>query len=139
MQKKFFSFIALMVAFMMCVGSALAIENRASTTINSYNINLLAGKTSGEIRLSYDVRANKIADSLGLSSIEIYSSNGTLVETITGTSRNGLIQSDDFSHKGVYSYKGTSGTSYYMAVTLFAEIGDDYDSRVVTTSIVKAP
>jgi len=33
----------------------------------------------------------------------------------------------------------TSGIFYYANVKVFAKVGSEYDSRVITTSTVKAP
>ena len=52
---------------------------------------------------------------------------------------NGLVRSNASRHRSTYTYTGTSGTSYYAEVTVFAKIGSDYDSRTVTTATVKAP
>lgn len=125
-----------------CSGYALATSSdmlRASPTLNSYSAILKAGTTSGTVRISYDVIANKTASSVGISSIVIYKSNGDYVDTITGTERNGLIATKSVSHSSSYSYSGTSGTSYYAEVTVFATIDGVTDSRTVTTNTVKAP
>ena len=50
-----------------------------------------------------------------------------------------LVRSNASRHRSTYTYTGTSGTSYYAEVTVFAKIGSDYDSRTVTTATVKAP
>lgn len=112
---------------------------RASLTLSEYNAGLRAGSSSGEIRISYDVSATNIANSIGVSSITVYKSDGSYVATITGTIGNGLIIKSDSTHDGIYTYKGTSGASYYTKVTVFATIGSTSDSRTVTTSAVKAP
>lgn len=57
-----------------CSGYALATSAdmpRASPTLNSYSAILKAGTTSGTVRISYDVIANKTASSVGISSIVI--------------------------------------------------------------------
>lgn len=125
-----------------CSGYALAASPdmlRASPTLNSYSAILRAGATSGTVRISYDVIANKPASSVGISSIVIYKSNGDYVGTIIGTESNGLIASRSVSHTSSYTYSGTSGTSYYAEVTVFATIDGVTDSRTVTTNTVKAP
>lgn len=141
-MKRFFSVIfALTMVCVCCFSAAFAVnvDTRASLTLTNYEAMLKAGSRDGEIRINYDVTSSKAADSVGVSSIDIYKSNGSFVTTITGTTRNGLIAEDTSSNMGVHSYIGTSGTSYYAEVTVFAEIGSDYDSRTVTTATVKAP
>lgn len=141
-MKRTFTFALALTMVLTCFcGAALAatLSPRASLTLSSYEVMLKAGSKSGEIRINYDVTASKLADSLGVSSIEIYKSNGSYVTTITGSTSNGLICNNDVSHMGVYSYIGTSGVSYYAKVTVFATVGSVSDSRTVTTSTVKAP
>ena len=115
------------------------IDPRASRTLSEYNAGLRAGSSSGEIRISYDVSATNIANSIGVLSIAVYKSDGSYVATITGTTGNGLVINSGSTHDGVYTYKGVSGVSYYTKVTVFATIGSTTDSRTVTTSTVKAP
>lgn len=59
--------------------------------------------------------------------------------TVLGSTKNGLIESNSVSCSGTYSHTAVSGNSYYAVVTVFAEIGDKYDSRIITTEIVTAP
>lgn len=142
-MKRIVTFtLALTMLLTCCLGVASATntaDTRASLTISAYSASLRAGTNRGEIKISYDVNASKIADSVGVSSIVIYKSDGSRVTTITGSKSNGLICASDFGHDGVYSYTATSGASYYAKVTVFATIGSVSDSRTVTTSTVKAP
>lgn len=139
MLKRILSFFLSVVLAATLCGAAFAVEERASKTLSYYSVSCSAGSKNGELRISYDVRANKTADSVGVSSIELYSSNGIYMTTVLGSTDNGLINSNRISCMGTYSHTAVSGNSYYAAVTVFAEIGDDYDSRVVTTKIVTAP
>lgn len=139
MKKRFISFLLATFCILTLMGSTLAVENRASSTVAHYTITATAGSGSGKILVSYDVSSNGTADSLGVSSIEIYKSDGTYVTTINGSTSNGLVRNNSIRHRSSYTYTGTSGTSYYAEVTVFAKIGSDYDSRTVTTAAVKAP
>ena len=140
MKKRFLSFVLAVICMSsFCAGAAFATESRASTTLTNFPVSLVKGDKTGEIKIFYDVQAKQIADSVGVSSIEIYKSDGTYVTTITGSTSNGLIRSSASRHRSTYTYTGTSGTSYYAEVTVFAKIGSDYDSRTVTTATVKAP
>ena len=80
-----------------------------------------------------------MTEEVGIEEIKIYRSNGSLVTTIAGTTSNDLINTDVSMHAGSYPYTGTSGTSYYAEVTIFATVGSDSDSRTITTSTVEAP
>ena len=112
---------------------------RASPTLNAYSAIITKGSSTGKIVITYDVAANTIADSVGVSSMKIYKSDGSYVTTITATSLNGFTDSGVMSHRNSYTYTGTSGTSYYAEVTVFATIKGVTDSRTVTTNTVKAP
>lgn len=140
MKRIFSAILALSIAFTCCYGGVFAkgAQTRASLTLSAYSAGLKAGSSGGTISISYDVQASKWADSVGVESIAIYRSNGSYVTTIAGTTSNGLICADSNIHKGTYSYVGTSGVSYYAKVTVFAEVGANYDRRTVTTSTVKA-
>lgn len=139
MLKRTFSFIlSLMLVTTLC-SVTFAVEDRASTTLSSYEVSCKAGTKNGELRFSYEVCAKKTADSVGVSSIELYSSGGVYMTTILGNDKNGLTESDSVICKGTYSHTAVPGNSYYAIVTVFAQIGDDYDSRMVSTKIVTAP
>lgn len=142
-MKKIISMIlALSIACALCIGSVSAselVETRANTTIADCSVSIEAGSKSGKVVISYTVRANQPADSLGISSIVIYDSNDKYVTTIQGSTRNGLIESKSIRCRGDYTYTGTSGKTYYAVVTAFAKIGSQSDELEITTGSVKAP
>ncbi len=141
-MKKHILFLGLAVVFALslCCGFAEAAETRASITLSLFPISVSKGSpSSGEIKITYDVRASQRADEVGISSIKIYTSDDIYVTTITGSAANGLIAANTVRHNSMYTYKGTSGFSYYAVVTVFATVGSDSDSRVVQTDVVKAP
>jgi hypothetical protein len=140
MKKRLFPFVlSVILVFSFCNISTFAVEDRASKTLNYYNVGCKAGSTSGTINISYDVQANSIADSVGIESIVLYSSTGVYMTTILGSTQNGLIKTNNGSNVGTYTQTVVPGNSYYAIVTVFAEIGDNYDSRKVSTNIVTAP
>ncbi len=130
---------ALILAFSLCTGIAMAVEPRASATLSSYSVTVKKGTSDGTIKFTCDVCANSIAESLGTSKIDIYKGNGEYVTTITGTTDNGLIGSDNGRFVGFYTYQGTAGTSYYGVATIFATIKGVSDERTVTSNTVTAP
>lgn len=140
-MKRIFSFgLALVISVSCCMSIAFAtnpIEPRASLTLSRYSVDLVAVDSRGVIGIGYDIRSNKQATSIGIETIEIYTQNGSYVTTITGTTRNGLVRTNRGIHKGTYEYALTSGVSYYAKITVFAEVGSDYDSRTITTGTVK--
>ncbi len=140
MKKRCLAFLlALSLVTAFCAVPVFALEERASKTLTSYLGVMKAGNKSGELRISYEVYANDYADSVGVSSIALYNSQGVYMTTILGSTDNGLIEENDFSCIGTYSHTAVSGNSYYASITVFAKIGDDYDSRKIVTSTVTAP
>ncbi len=133
MKKLISAILVLTVMFSLCTIGAHAVEARASLTITTATASAKAGSRTGEINITYNVRSSKSADSIGVESIAIYKSGGGYVTTIDGTTANGR------QHTNTTTYKGVSGTSYYAVVTLYAEVGSEYDSTTITTSTVKAP
>ena len=142
-MKRFFSMILAIMLFTTCCSSTVLaandIEPYASLTLSYYYVELSAGDSRGTLYIDFNVTSNKLADSIGVEEIKVYKSNGTLVSTIAGTTSNGLIRNNYNIHNSAYKYKGTSGTSYYAEVTIFATVGSDSDSRTITTSTEEAP
>lgn len=142
MKRIFSTTLVLAMLFTCCGGVAFAAEvpdMRASLTLSSYGASATAGSSRGVIAINYEVRSSKLADSLGVESIVIYKSNGDYVTTITGSTDNGLIRANGSIKAGEYTYRLTSGVSYYAEVTVFARVGSEYDSRTVTTGTVRVP
>lgn len=125
--------------YTLCGISAEASSLRASPTLNAYNAIATQSSSKGKIVITYDVAANTEADSLGVSQMVIYKSDDSYVTTIYPTSLNNFKASNTVRHRASYTYTGTSGTSYYAEVTVFATIDGVTDSRTVTTNTVKAP
>lgn len=134
--------LSLALSISCCCSSAFAAtisEPRASLTLSNYNVTLDPGNSSKEISFTFYLYASKTADSIGVETIKIYKSNGSLVKTITGTTGNGLISTNDFMYVDSYDCLLTSGVSYYAEVTIFARLGSTSDSRTITTATVTAP
>lgn len=135
--------LAALFALTCCFGSALAnggIMPMSSPTIMGQSASMKSGYQSGELRISYNINAVKSADEVGVSSIELYKSDGSYVDTIYGSTDNGLVRTSAIKNVGTYSYTDAeSGKYYYAVVTLYATIGDLSDSVEITTATVKAP
>ena len=134
--------LSLALAISCCCASAFAassLETRASVVLCDYNVALAPGNTSGKVTLDFLLFANTTADSIGIEAIEIYKSNGSYVKTITGTTGNGLIVTNQLVHIASYDCSLTFGVSYYAAVTFFTKAGSISDSRTITTTTVTAP
>lgn len=134
--------VALAICVALCTGFSFACDNsafRASPTLSEYNAKVSAGYASGDVIVSFDVEANVEGESVGVSSIKIYTTSSGYVTTIRGTAYNGLIGANTALHRSSYTYHGLSGVSYYAEVTVFATIDGVTDSRTITTNTVQAP
>lgn len=109
---------------------------RESPTIASHNVWLFSGDGKGEITVSYDVSASIWADSIGVERIRFYTEDGDYVDSVTGTTSNGLVCNNTGYHGGDFDYTLPSGERYYAEVTIFAEYKGVYDSRTRTTNTV---
>lgn len=142
-MKKFrFIANAVSLVLMLCVLSGItanASPLRASPTLNAYNAIATQGSSAGKIVITYDVTANITADSLGVSQMKIYKSDGSYVTAIYATALNNFKASNTVRHRSSYTYTGISGTYYYAEVTVFATIDGVTDSRTITTNTVQAP
>lgn len=135
MKKRLLSMtLAVLFSLALCSGAALAVEPRASLTLSSYTATATVGNKEGEVKFTYEVKASMVADEVGISSVKIYKADGTYVTTISGTTTNGLIQTNAAHHSSTYTYKGTSGVSYYAVMTAYAKIGSNSDTRTMTTN-----
>lgn len=121
----------------LCGGALAAVQG--STTLLAYGVWAYAGDNSGELDIDYEISANYPADSIGISTLKIYKSDGTYVTTIYGNTTNRLMATNKADINRTYTYKGTPGTTYYAVATVEATIGSDYDSRIVTTNTATAP
>ena len=109
---------------------------RASPTLGGYNVWLFSGSGKGEIIVSYEVSASIWADSLGVERIRFYTEDGDLVDTVYGSTSNGLVRNNYSFHMADFDYDLPSGEDYYAEVTVFAEYKGVYDSRTITTNTV---
>lgn len=138
-MKRIFASVLLMgmILSSSVVVSATEIQPfRESPTLSSYNVWLFSGSGKGEIIVSFDIAANRWADSIGVERIRFYTEDGDLVDTVDGTTSNGLVRSDYGIHVGDFDYTLPSGESYYAEVVVFAEYKGVYDSRTRTTNTV---
>ena len=109
---------------------------RASPTLSSYLVWLFAGSEKGEVIVSFDIKASIWADSMGVECIQFYTEDGELVDTVYGSTSNGLVRNNHSFHMADFEYDLPSGEDYYAEVTVFAEYNGVYDSRTVITNTV---
>ncbi len=142
MKKRIFPLFAVLVLVITSSATAIAAENnslRSSPTLAIYSAKLTQGSRSGNIIISYDVSANTLAEEVGVATIKVYEAGGDCAATITGSIWNNLLLTDSVDHRSSYTYKGTSGTTYYTVVTVTATIDGVTDTRDITTNSVTAP
>lgn len=140
-MKRLISSLLLCVLIFSCCGSALAVDDdmlRSSYTLTAHRAYVTTGSNTGEIKINYEVGASKLSSPIGVSSIVIYKADKSYVTTIRGSTSNGLMVNSDTKKSGSYTYKGTSGVSYYAVVTMSATAGSEYDSETVTTGTARA-
>lgn len=134
--KRWVSILLVLSLSLVLLCSFAGANTYASDYLAQYGAALIATETKGKYDIYYDVTATRTSDTIGVSKIKIYKSDGTYVTTITGTTSNGLLIEQDFVHAGVYTRYGVSGTSYYAEVTFFAERGGGSDSKTVKTNTI---
>ena len=111
MKQLFSSTLVAVMVIACCYGSVSALEApdmRASLTLSSYNVGLTAGDSAGMISISYDVQSNKLASSIGVETVDIYKADGSYVTSITGSTSNGLIETNSDICKSYYDCQLTS-------------------------------
>lgn len=123
--------------------SVLVLPVTAATASSAYiwvtSATLTQGSTAGTIRVNYSITGMGRMDSIGVSKIEVYKSNGVKYRTIYGSVSNGLILNNRASATGSYDISCVAGTSYYCKVTLIAAKDGGYDTVTIQTSTVVAP
>ena len=106
----------------------------ASDYLRSYDASLSTGSCSGQISLSFSASAYDSMSSIGVSSIAVYTAEGSYVKTISGSTSNGLLASRSYSHDGTYSISVTPGQEYYLRLTFVARDSYSGDSKSYTTN-----
>lgn len=130
-------FIALLVVGMFPISAFAAIQE--SEYINSYSVGLSQGSSNGQLKLSYNIIGTGTMDTIGITKIVVYKSNGAKYKTIYGSLTNGLLEQNTFSAFGVYSISVTAGNSYICQVTFYSAKNGGYDTRTVFTNTVALP
>lgn len=144
-MKRFIAFLAVLALMAGCLGTAYAAAPdpdgpQASPTLSSYSASLHPGDYKGELKITFMVTATDKASSLGVSYFKVYrASDDYLMDTVLGTEENGLKGTGP-SHAYTYIYDGLpGGVEYYVIISIFAQIGNTYDSRTLTLSPVRTP
>ena len=138
MNRKISKILSFMLVFTMLLSVAgFTAAARASAQLSSYSANLF-DVGNGDIDIEFTVTGMGTMDELGVKTIKVYKSNGTLVKTFSYTSYDEMMGYDTGRHSGVVTYSGTEGQKYYAVVTFYGKNSAGSDSRTYTTSTVTA-
>ena len=85
MIKKFISVILVASIICFCFSLPASAQMNASEYIAITYAGLGQGTSSGQLRVNYSITGTKTMDTIGVSKIQVYKSNGTLYQTIYGT------------------------------------------------------
>ena len=137
-MRRIIAFFMTLCMLLTCSGAASATDAEpfASLTLSRYVAEALPGDSRGEIIISFNVKSSKPSATLGIESIDFYTRDGGFVDSVSGTTSNELVKTNSSIHSSDFVYSLPSGEYYYAEVTIFAQVGSDYDSRTVTTSTV---
>lgn len=146
LNSRFIALLCVICIFMGSTVSAFAaapseeeLSPQASYYLGTYTA-WAVRSSSDEVYVYYDVTATKTIGCLGAKLIVIEMKDGsdwTPVKTYTGTTSNGMLALNDYTHSGAKVYQGTSGTQYRAVVTIFGGSSTtNGDSRIVTTNTV---
>ena len=85
-----------MCMFLSCNGMALAadVDPFASLTLSRYVVAALSGDSRGEIIISFNVKSSKPLATLGVESIDFYTKDGDFVDSVSGSTSNGLVRTN---------------------------------------------
>lgn len=137
-MRRIIAFFMTLCMLLACSSAAFAtdVEPFASLTLSRYVAEALSGDSRGEIIISFNVKSSKPSATLGIESIDFYTKDGDFVDSVSGTTSNELVKTNSSIHSSDFVYNLPSGKYYYAEVTIFAQVGSEYDSRTVTTSTV---
>lgn len=95
-MRRWRIFIALCVSVVLiCIAGAQAYaQTRACDYVARYSVSAHQGENRGQIDIDCNISANWAVPKIGVSTIEIYKSDGSHVTTIQGTTSNGLLSSE---------------------------------------------
>lgn len=97
----------------------------------------------GKVQVWFDVTGTTKMDKIGATTIVLKESSDnkswTTVKTFRYTSYPSMMGSNNVTHTSSVSYSGVAGRYYKATVTVYAAKDGGSDSRLVSTSTIKAP
>lgn len=137
MKRSFaLAFCVVLMLSLFC-GSAKA-TTYSSDYLDTYDASLSTGSRSGQLALDFQAYSCGTMKSVGISSITVYTNDGSYVKTINGSTSNGLLASQTFYHAGTYTISVTPGQEYYLRLTFVARDSYSGDSKFYTTNTAMA-
>lgn len=144
--KKFIIFPIFLFSILLSVPTMAAtpsdgIEPQASSFLTSYSVGIHP-VGNGKVEVSFSVVGTDIMDRIGAAKIVVYESTNNSswspVKTYNYTTYSNLTATNRSTYGSDVTYSGTSGRYYKAIVTIYAAKDGGSDSRLVTTSSVKA-
>lgn len=141
MKKHISRILSILLVSVLLIGIAFpaeaAIQSSAYIWITSASLS--QGSSAGKISVNYSITGMGRMDTIGVSMIVVYKSNGTKYRTIYGSITNGLIITNAIMAMDSYEITCVAGTSYYCEVTFIAAKDGGYDTMTIQTGTVIAP
>lgn len=138
--------VAMILAFILMISSMPVTvsaqeedDPRASRYLNMYSASLTSFGVTGQLNLAYEVYATDDMVDVGVFCLIVRNSNGTIHQTIWGSTTNGLLAANTWYHLGDYTLNLTSGNTYYCSVYFIAEDANGSDVRKITTQLAVCP
>ncbi|NLV23088.1 MAG: hypothetical protein GXY49_14100 [Syntrophomonadaceae bacterium] len=125
---------------MMGSASAIDVSPKASDYLTYYWASAYTG-TNSSVIIYFDVDATGYMDLVGASYIVIQRNDSGVWKNVAaylGSTSNGMLAANTYSHVGSFTYNGTSGKQYRALVTVYACDAYGSDSRTVTTNSITA-
>lgn len=142
-------FFALVCTLVLCAGLTVPAwaadteeiaPRRASDYLTYYAAYALTAPNGGVV-IEFEVEGTGRMDLVGASYIVVQEKVGTKwigVSTYLGSTSNGMLSGNDYSHIGSITYQGTPGKEYRALATVYAENSSGDDSRTIITNSVTA-
>ena len=149
MKKQLKYAFALILAFVLFAGLPVHAwatnteENapqRASDYLTYYAAYALTASNGG-VTIEFEVEGTGRMNHVGASYIVVQEKVGTKwigVSTYFGSTSNGMLAQNAYSHISSITYNGTSGKVYRALVTVYAENSSGDDSRTIITNSITA-
>ena len=137
-MKRFISLAFCLILMVSLFSFPAKAATYASDYLRSYDASLSTGSGSGQLNLRFSASARDSMSSIGISSVAVYTTGGSYVKTINGSTSNGLMASGSYSHRGAYSISVTPGQEYYLRLTFVARDSSSGDSKSYTTNTAMA-